>query len=251
MHCHPLLSVSKHQNFLPIHHLVKIAMHVVNTQSIKSLNMSIFLGSRQHVKEMFMREVVGEKCPLPAWNTDQTLTSILFLGFVLYLTMHCGCILWELAEGNANLRNQGLPSSLPPFAWWMCWHCQSSYCSMRIIIDCIFNSRDAFYSRGQWRAEFHLEDFILCAVVKTLPKWEQKRQPYQHLRMTGKKKHVIALTVSCFWARLGWILRDFRASLPWSLTVKSYSEEPILISKYWNWNKTTPRLEKEFASFQP
>lgn len=87
-------------------------MHVVNTQSIKSLNMSIFLGSRQHVKEVFVREVIGEKCPLPAWNTDQILTSILFLGFVLYLTIHHGCILWEFTEGNANLWNQGLPPSI-------------------------------------------------------------------------------------------------------------------------------------------
>lgn len=93
MHCHLLLSVPKLQNFLLIYHLVKIAMHVVNAQSIKSLNMPIFLGSRQHVREVLVREVVGEKCPLPACNSDQTLASILFLGFVLYLTIYHGCIL--------------------------------------------------------------------------------------------------------------------------------------------------------------
>lgn len=55
MHCHPLLSVLKHENFLSTHHFVKIAVHVVNIQSTKSLNMPVSLGSRQHVEEVFVR----------------------------------------------------------------------------------------------------------------------------------------------------------------------------------------------------
>lgn len=40
---------------LLIHHLVRLLVHVVNIQSIQFWKMSVFPGSRQHVKALFQR----------------------------------------------------------------------------------------------------------------------------------------------------------------------------------------------------
>lgn len=55
MFCHPLKSSQRVRISLLIHHLVRILVHVVNIQSIQFWKMSVFPGSRQHVKALFRR----------------------------------------------------------------------------------------------------------------------------------------------------------------------------------------------------